>query len=74
MSISYKDRSKKEIETVARKVTASIRETQNKNFAELLVKWAEELEAKGLMAKKALALLKEELDKVGVSFNACPTF
>jgi TRAP-type C4-dicarboxylate transport system substrate-binding protein len=46
----------------------------DKKFSEMLVKWAEELEAKGLMAKKALVLFKDELAKVGVSFNACPTF
>ncbi|WP_300460192.1 TRAP transporter substrate-binding protein [Desulfobacula sp.] len=44
----------------------------DKRFNEMLVKWAEDLEAKGLMAKKALSLFKQELDKVGVSFNACP--
>lgn len=38
----------------------------------MLSTWADEMEAKGLMAKKALAAFKEELDKVGVSFNACP--
>lgn len=46
----------------------------DKKFGEMLVKWAEELEAKGLMAKKALAMFKQELETVGVSFNACPVF
>ncbi|MCK5683234.1 TRAP transporter substrate-binding protein [bacterium] len=44
----------------------------DKKFSEMLVKWADELEAKGLMAYKALALFKEELNKVGVAFNSCP--
>lgn len=44
----------------------------DKKFSEMLGSWADELEAKGLMAKKALAAFKQELDKVGVSFNACP--
>lgn len=43
-------------------------------FKNMLVKWADELEAKGLMAKKALAQFKEELEKVGVAFKACPVF
>ena len=44
----------------------------DEKFSNMLVSWAEELEAKGLMAKKALVMFKEELAKVGVSFNACP--
>ena len=44
----------------------------DKKFSEMLATWADELEAKGLMAKKALAMFKGELAKVGVSFNACP--
>ncbi|MEH0022468.1 MAG: TRAP transporter substrate-binding protein [Desulfobacter sp.] len=44
----------------------------DKKFEEMLVKWAEEMEAKGLMAKKALAAFKEELNKVGIAFNSCP--
>lgn len=43
-------------------------------FSGMLVKWAEGLEAKGLMAKKALTQFKDELDKVGVSFKSCPVF
>ncbi len=46
----------------------------DKKFSGMLVKWAEELEAKGLPAKKALVLFKEKLAKVEVSFNACPVF
>jgi len=46
----------------------------DKKFSGMLVKWAEDLESKGLMAKKALTMFKEELAKVGVSFNACPAF
>lgn len=46
----------------------------DKKFNEMLVKWAEELEAKGLMAKKALTMFKQELHKVGVAFNSCPVF
>ncbi|MBC8438196.1 MAG: ABC transporter substrate-binding protein, partial [Deltaproteobacteria bacterium] len=46
----------------------------DKKFSEMLVKWAEELEAKGLMAKKALIMFKEEQDKLGVSFKSCPVF
>ena len=44
----------------------------DKKFSEMLVKWADKLEAKGLMAKKALIMFKQELKKVGVEFNACP--
>ncbi|MCP4683308.1 MAG: TRAP transporter substrate-binding protein [Desulfobacterales bacterium] len=54
------------------KLSAEEQQRWDKKFGEMLVKWAEELEAKGLVAKKALAMLKEELDKVGVSFNSCP--
>ena len=43
-------------------------------FSDMLVTWAEELESKGLMAKKALVMFKEELAKVGVDFKACPVF
>jgi len=56
------------------KLSAKEQARWEKKFSEMLVKWAEELEAKGLMAKKALTLFKEELTKVGVSFNACPVF
>lgn len=38
----------------------------------MLADWADELENKGLMAKKALSMFKEELAKVDVPFNACP--
>jgi TRAP-type C4-dicarboxylate transport system substrate-binding protein len=44
----------------------------NDRFREMLVSWAEELEAKGLPSKKSLVMFKEELEKVGVSFDACP--
>lgn len=44
----------------------------DKLFSGMLEKWAEELEAKGIMAKKALVQFKTELEKVGVPFNACP--
>ncbi|MCG8642028.1 MAG: TRAP transporter substrate-binding protein [Desulfobacterales bacterium] len=46
----------------------------DKQFSDMLVTWAEELEAKGLMAKQALELFKVELEKVGVNFNICPVF
>ena len=54
------------------KLSAEEQKLWDKKFSEMLVKWAEELEAKGLMAKKALAMFKQELNKVGVSFNSCP--
>ncbi len=38
----------------------------------MLLTWAEDMEAKGLMAKEALKDFKEELNKVGVAFNSCP--
>lgn len=41
-------------------------------FRGMLVAWADELEAKGLPGKKALITFKNELDRVGVGFNACP--
>jgi hypothetical protein len=44
----------------------------DKKFGEVLVTWAEDLEAKGLPAKKALVMFKEELGKVDVPFDACP--
>lgn len=56
------------------KLSAEEQSRWDKKFSEMLVKWAEELEEDGLMAKKALTMFKEELAKVGVSFNACPTF
>ena len=65
-----KDKGSIEIE----KLSATEQSLWDKKFSEMLIQWAEELEAKGLMAKKALTLFKEELAKVGVSFNACPAF
>jgi len=56
------------------KLSAQEQAIWDKKFSEMLVTWAEELEAKGLMAKKALVMFKDELAKVGVSFNACPAF
>lgn len=44
----------------------------NKALSAMLLAWAEELEGKGLMAKKALLDFKTELNKVGVAFNSCP--
>lgn len=44
----------------------------NERFKEMLVAWAEEIEAKGLSAKASLAMFREELKKVGVAFDACP--
>ncbi len=41
-------------------------------FRTMLAEWAEELEVKGLPGKKALTAFREELDRVGVGFNACP--
>ena len=38
----------------------------------MLSTWATELEAKGLPAKEALVMFKEELKKVDVDFDACP--
>ncbi len=43
-------------------------------FRDMLVNWSDELEKKGLPARKALTMFKEELGKVGVDFNACPEF
>ncbi len=56
------------------KLSAKEQTRWDKKFSEMLVKWAEELEAKGLMAKKTLVMFKQELAKVSVSFNACPVF
>jgi TRAP-type C4-dicarboxylate transport system substrate-binding protein len=44
----------------------------DKKFGDMLVTWAEDLEAKNLPAKKALVMFKEELSKVDVPFDACP--
>ncbi|MCP4346010.1 MAG: TRAP transporter substrate-binding protein [Desulfobacterales bacterium] len=44
----------------------------DKRFGEMLDGWAKELEAKGLPARKSLVMFKKELNKVGVSFDACP--
>ncbi len=44
----------------------------DKQFSQMLMGWAKELKAKGLPAEKALVMFKEELGKVGVSFDACP--
>lgn len=44
----------------------------DKKLSHMLLAWAEEMEAKGLMAKEALKDFKEELNKVGVAFNSCP--
>lgn len=41
-------------------------------FRSGLKEWAEELEAKGLPAKKALKIFKEEVDRRGVAFPAYP--
>ncbi|SMC87249.1 TRAP-type C4-dicarboxylate transport system, substrate-binding protein [Desulfocicer vacuolatum DSM 3385] len=38
----------------------------------MLSNWASELETKGLPAKKALTMFKDELEKVDVHFDACP--
>jgi TRAP-type transport system periplasmic protein len=44
----------------------------DQKFSEYLVTWAEDLETKGLPAKQALVMFKEELSKVDVAFDACP--
>ncbi len=54
------------------KLSAEEHARWEKKFRGVLIKWADELEAKGLAAKKTLKQFKKELNKVGVSFNACP--
>lgn len=56
------------------KLSGDVQASWDKNLTEMLVKWAEELEAKGLMAKKALLLFKDEQAKLGVAFKSCPVF
>ncbi len=41
-------------------------------FQEVTRKWAADLEAKGLPAKKAVAVMNEECEKRGIELVACP--
>jgi TRAP-type C4-dicarboxylate transport system substrate-binding protein len=42
-------------------------------FQDVTRKWAADLEAKGLPAKKAVAIMNEECEKHGVQVVACPS-
>ena len=44
----------------------------DEKFSAMLSDWASELETKGLPAKRALMMFKDELEKVDVPFEACP--
>ena len=47
-------------------------ERWDKELGQMLREWAEELQSKGLPAKKALKMFKEELNRQNVRFDACP--
>lgn len=71
----YKEELMKEIEKAGVKLIElpkSEAESWYKRFQDVTRAWVKDLEAKGLPARKAVAIMNEECEKRGISLVACP--